>query len=182
MNGINADVRLMRRQAVLALISAAACSALALYVAYSASASSRELATRVAGANAIAVDIQAIEVLQQHPRQAGDLAPSSADLLERVDRALDSVGTDPQVLVSTNPQPVRRVAGTDLAEFGHRLVLENVPLEAIVRFLYELVRADPALRVSSLELHAAQSGGRWNVDLELSYRALAPAKGTFLRK
>jgi hypothetical protein len=134
------------------------------------------LEARVQRAATLAEDAQVIRQLRGRPHQATEVGLPSSDLLERVARAMQAAGLDARALVSTLPQPPRRLPNSEHAEVVHRLVFEAVPLEGLVRFGEALTRQNPELRLSGFQLRAGQPPTTWNADVSVSYWVLSAVR------
>jgi hypothetical protein len=162
------------RRALLTLAVCAAALTLAITLWIATRAQAAELALRQSRAVQVAADAGAIAQLRGRPRQATEVGLKREDLLERVNRATQAAGLPPEKLISTDPQPARRVPGSDHAEVTCRLVFEGVALEHLVHFCYALTSANPELRVAAIQLRSGQDSSRWNADVSLAYWILAP--------
>lgn len=172
--GAMRDAALLRRQAWLAT---AACGAAAVLVVEFWRADRATVAAgqqRAARAAAVAADAQAIARLQRLPVQATETGLPSSDLLQRVAQAMQAAGLPADALVSTLPQPPRRLPNSDHAEVVHRLLFEGVSMESLARFGHALTYQS-ALRLSALQLGAGRERERWDADVSVSYWVLAPA-------
>lgn len=164
------------RQTLLLALGCIMAGALCLLQYKQGRANAGELALRQTRAARLAADARAIAQLRDRPRQAAETGLQQADLLARVAVAMKSAGLPPSSLISTLPQPARRIPNSDHAELTHRLILENVPLEALVRFGHGLTAASAELRVSGVHLRAGTARTEWNADVSVAYWVLAPRK------
>ena len=166
----------LRRQAILLTTGCAAAAMLSGLLWFSTASKAAALETRETRAVQVATDAHAIVTLRDRPQQATEMSLRQSELLERVARAMSTAGVDANALVSTLPQPPRRVRGGGHAQVANRLVFEHVKLEALIRFCHALVTANGELRVSGLHLHAGQERDTWNADVTVAYWILAPAR------
>ena len=169
-----AQPALVKRQALLLTAGCLAAACLSGVLWNSTRAHSLTLDLRRARAATLAADAQAVSRLRQRPRQATETGLRRSDLLARVSRAMQAAGLDPASLASTLPQPPRRVPGSAHAEVLHRLMLEAIELEALVRFCHALAQDNPELRVAALQLRAGNEPTLWNADVSVSYWVLVP--------
>lgn len=135
-----------------------------------------EVAARRARAAAVAADARRILQLRQRPKQAAEASLPQADLLTQVSAALQAAGIEPARLVSTQPQPPRKLPQSDHAELTLRLVLEGVPLEGLAKFCRTLTAMRPELRISGLQLRSAPAATLWNAEIGVAYWVLAPQR------
>lgn len=167
--GSGDELARIKRQAGL-LSSAALAGAILCGVLWFASRrSAGELSRRMARSDVIALDAQTIASARTKPRQAAETTLTKADLLERVSQAMRAAKIDPKMLVSTLPQPPRRLLGSQLAEVASRLVFEGISLRQLVDFGLALRSADEQLRLAGLRLRAAADKNTWHVDATVSY-------------
>jgi len=133
-----------------------------------------ELVERRDRAQQLAADARAIVALRQRPQEVSEAGLPDADLLERVNHAMQTAQLEPEALVSTLPQPPRTRPGAAQAEVVNRLLFENVRLEPLLRFAHELVTANAELRVSAVQFRAGRDEQRWNADVSVTYWVLDP--------
>jgi hypothetical protein len=164
----------LKRQAVLASAGCLAALGLCATLRASNGAAAVELRERRTRAAKLAADAASIAQLRGRPQQATETGLQSADLLDRVASAMRAAHLVPQTLVSTMPQPPRRLPNSPHAEIVHRLMFETIPLEGLSRFCHALMQAAPELQVTGLYLRPANAGGNWNVDVSLAYWIIAP--------
>jgi len=169
------DAKALRRHAVVLTVACAAALAFCAVLGMGVQSGSSQLAQRRARAAPLSADARAIVQLRQRPHQAAEAGLPQADLLARVARAMQTAQLQPQALVSTLPQPPRRLPNSEHVEAVQRLLLENVEIAALVRFCHALTTDCPALRISALHLRAAPDKESWNVDVCLSYLVLDPS-------
>ncbi|MEW6249213.1 MAG: hypothetical protein AB1716_01075, partial [Planctomycetota bacterium] len=136
-----------------------------------------ERTVRRARAGNLAADAAAILRCRSLPQQASEIGLPQADVLQRVAAAMRAAGLSAQSLVSTLPQPVRKLPGSGHAEVVNRLVFENVALEPLVRFGHALTTSSPELRVAGLQLRAGGQRQVWNAEVSVAYLVLSPEAG-----
>lgn len=127
-----------------------------------------QIIDRQARAIQLATDATEIAKLMQRPRIVAESGLPDADLLERVTRAMKSVSLSPDTLVSTLPQPIRRIAGASQMELSHRLLFEKVQLEPMVRLCCALQQDYPELHVTGFQFNATADGNAWNVEITIT--------------
>lgn len=132
-----------------------------------------DLRRRTERAAGLAADATAIRQLRDMPRQASEAGLPQDDVLSQVAAAMKAAQIDPTQLVATQPQPPRKVLGTQQAEVTHRLTFENVRLEPLIRFGYELTSRNPALRVTAMQLRAGAEKSTWGADISVGYLVLS---------
>lgn len=169
-----ANVVLCRRQALLATVGCVATALLVLGLGRADRSAVSALQQRQARAAAVAADAEAIARLQRLPTQAAETGLPSSDLLQCVSQAMQTAGLPADALVSTLPQPPRRLPNSDHAEIVHRLLFEGVSLECLTRFGFALTH-ESALHLSALQLRAGRERESWDADVSVSYWVLAPA-------
>lgn len=158
----------VRHQAVLLTLACLATSVFAGIQIYRTLSADARLRTRQERAAEVARDGLALLEARDQPHQVVAVDVPASDLLQAVQHAMQTGGLEARTLVSTIPQPPRRVAGTSVSEAGQRLIFENVSLEPFLRMCMALRERFPQLRINGLHLRAADVG-RWNVDLSVAY-------------
>ncbi len=164
----------VRRQLVLLGTACGAALVLCLLLSASDRAAHGALAMHSVRAEKLAADARAIVRLRALPRQAVETGWRQGDLLERVMAAMQAAGLRAEALISTLPQPPRKLPGTEQMEVVHRLVFEEIGLAPLLTGCRQLVVDNPGLRVSGLQLRAGRERQTWNAEVSLSYRVLAP--------
>ena len=106
------------------------------------------------------------------PRHTSETSLPQSDLLAQVAAAMKAGGLSAESLLATVPQPTQKLPGTNRAQIVQRLSFENVRLEPLVRFGFELTANNPALRVSALQLRAGADRQTWNADVSVAYGVL----------
>lgn len=129
----------LRRQAIQLSVGCVAAAVLCAVLWLSHASAADALALRHARAVGLRTDVRTILELRARPQHATEAGLPDSDLLERIDRAMQSAELDAKTLVSTLPQPPRCERGSDHAEFSDRLTFENLQLEQIVRFSHALL-------------------------------------------
>ncbi len=164
----------VKRQALLLSLAACAAGALCLLLGRAALSHSVAVQARETRAAQVAADARAIAALRVKPQQATETGLQLSDILERVTRAMQRAGLRADTLISTLAQPPRRAPGSEQAEVVHRLVFEQVTLEALTRFCHALLAHNAELTVSGLHLRAGPQPSLWNADVSVSYWLAAP--------
>lgn len=164
----------IRRQAWLLTFGCVATALLCVVLARADRRQAAELVARQGRAAELAADAEAIASLRHVPQQAGEVGLPPGDLLASVAQAMTEAGLPAERLISTLPQPPRRLPHSPHAEVVHRLVFEQVSLEPLVRFCHALTSRNLALRVGGFQFRAGRERTLWNVDVSVSYWVLAP--------
>lgn len=156
------------RQSILIGILLVAAASLCMTLGFSNYQLHEQVHDREARANQLAADATVIRTLQSRPRIAAEAGLPGADLLERVTRAMKTVGLGPETLASTLPQPPRRTAGASQTELSHRLLFEKVQLEPLVRLCCALQQDYSELHVTGFQFNATADGDAWNIEITLT--------------
>ncbi len=168
--------RLLRRQTLLLSVASVVAAFLCLLLWHSTSALAGELDTREARAGQLAADAQAIAAQRQRPQEVSETGLLRSDLLDRVNRAMQTAGLSPETLISTLPQPPRSHPGSDQAEVVNRLLFENVPLDRLVRFCHALTIENAELHIAAIQLRAGKDRHTWSADVSVSYWVVSPLR------
>lgn len=166
-------LRAQLRLLVAALIAASGCC---VALALSSSNVAAELTRRDQQAQRLVFEVRRIAALAHRPQIAMETSLPVADLQERIAQAMKSAGLEPACLVSTLPQPPKRVPGAARVEVACRLLFEKVRLEPLVRCGWSLLAANPQLHITGLQLHNSVEAGVWNADLTITYYLLAASE------
>ncbi|MCA9243884.1 MAG: hypothetical protein KDA32_08030 [Phycisphaerales bacterium] len=165
--------RQMSRQVRLLSVAAVAALALCGLMLQSARNAERELKARQTATITLAADAKII-----HARRAMT-APivmegfEQRDLIERVTVAMNRAGIASQALRSTLPEPPRKARGAEFSDVVTRLQFDDLTLEAIGRFCFALIDANPELSIQSLETRATKDPLRWQFGVSVGYRIRA---------
>jgi hypothetical protein len=160
--------RTLRQQCLALTVACTLLLALVFPLALGNRYSIQELARRRERTSQLVADAQATVAARGQPAQVREDSLPTADLLQRIDVALKSASIDPRALVSAVPQPPRRISGTDRAEVGHRLLLEDVALEPLARFCEQVSRLSADLHLTAIQLRASANPDRWSAEVVLA--------------
>lgn len=166
----------LRRQSLLLSGAALVAGVLCMLMWVSTRATAGDLANRTRRAGALAQDARTIASLRARPLQATEVGLQLSDLLDRVGQAMRTAGIPADALISTLPQPPRRMSGSDHAEVVHRLVFKGVTMEGLVRFGYALKADNPQLSVTGVQLRPGAGPQGWQAEAEISYLILDRSK------
>ncbi len=164
----------LRRQSLLLSGAALVGGVLCMLVWTSTRATAGDLANRTRRAGALAQDARTIASLRTRPLQATEVGLQLSDLLERVGQAMRTAGISADALISTLPQPPRRLPGSEHAEVAHRLVFRGVTMEGVVRFGYALTAANPQLSVTGIQLRPEAGTRGWQAEVSIAYLVMEP--------
>lgn len=130
--------------------------------------------------------IAQIEALREKPVLAGVQEMPPTDLAQLIEQAAQQARLDTAQIVRIWPEPARRLGETPYRQKPTQLLLRNVSLEQLTRFLLQLVQGPYQLRVSGLRLSAPRSlaaggagdsgGNRWVAEVTLTYLLYSPAQ------
>lgn len=167
------------RNALLVGLAVCSLAALACWLQWRSLHSARSVhAARVQALDRMQVDSERIRSLQSTPKRAVERERPNEELLTQVESALQAANVPTQRWHDSIPQTPQRLPHSPYLRFSTRLYFEAVTLEQIMRFAHALLKADPSLTVSSLQVSSRpqQETAVWNVDLAVSYLVYAPGE------
>ncbi|HET6880135.1 MAG TPA: hypothetical protein VFI31_08270 [Pirellulales bacterium] len=123
-----------------------------------------------------------IKKLRLQPSKVTLHAHSASEVSSRLEEALKFAQLPASCLVRIDPQPARRLNGTDFKEQPTSLELRAVSIKQLVHLLYKLESSGAGLQTKSLQLTTpvkTQSDTTietWNVQVVLTSLIFAPKK------
>jgi hypothetical protein len=126
--------------------------------------------------------IDHIESLRRRPAVAGAREIAAADLSRRIAEAAAAAQIDERAIERIEPEPARRVEGTDYREVATQVRLRNLSLRQVFAFFHALgsrpaQSAAAALALRDLRLTAPrgdETADRWTVESTVTYTVYSP--------
>ncbi len=126
------------------------------------------VSNQAAATTQLARDLLAIERLQIKPHVASEFDMPQADVMARIQAAMTAANIPSNALASSVPQAPRRLNKSSLLEVTQRLSFENVRLEGLMRFLFQVTADNPGFEISTIALRPTTEA-RYNADIGISH-------------
>ncbi len=122
--------------------------------------------------------VHAIETMRTRPALIGEHQREQAELTRRIEETAKVAGIAPGSLALIEPGPAQRLGDSAYLEKPTQVLITQVTLRQLARFLADLTTADASLHVKSLLLNPAESREageeNWKADVTLTYLIYAP--------
>ncbi len=118
-----------------------------------------------------------ISGLRERPEVAERRELEASELTARIEEAAARAGIGTEQLLRIEPGPARRLGESAYREKPTRVELGRLKLEALVRFLHDLVAQGSSLMVTDLRIeapHGDEEGEDWTAEATLSYLVYDP--------
>ena len=118
-----------------------------------------------------------IGALRHKPALAGSQELQLNELARRIEQACQSADVPPDSLVRIWPEQARRVGDTNYKEKPTQILLRQVTLRHIIRFLHALTGDESGLWVKTIRLVAPRDGhdhNHWTAEATISYLIYTP--------
>ena len=120
-----------------------------------------------------------IQALSRQPARAGTQEVQLKELISRIETAAKNAQISPDSLIRIWPEPAQRIGDTPYQQKPTQILLRQVTLKHIIKFLHTLTSGDLGLYADAIRLTSPRSeetGKTWTAEVTLTYHIYAPRK------